>query len=109
YVFNDTNNDGQRNRRESGVAGVAISNGIDVILTDAQGRYTLPVGEDNIIFVIKPSGYAVPVGENNLPKYYHIHKPQGSPQLKYGGVSPTGPLPKSVDFPLVQKEESSEF
>ena len=33
----------------------------DVAKTDADGRYTLPIDEESIIFVIKPSGYAVPV------------------------------------------------
>ncbi len=108
-VYDDANGNGKRERRERGVAGVSVSNGLAVTVTDADGRYTLPVGDDNIIFVIKPSGYAVPVDENNLPKYYYIHKPAGSPKLKYGGVAPTGPLPKSVDFALVKQDEPADF
>jgi len=109
YVYNDANGNGKRDRREQGVAGVAVSNGIQVVATGADGRYELPVGDDNVIFVVKPAGYTVPVDENNLPKFYYIHKPNGSPQLKYGGVAPTGPLPKSVDFPLIEKQEPAEF
>ncbi len=109
YVYNDANGNGQRDRRERGVAGVSVSNGVQVAVTNTDGRYELPVGLDNIIFVIKPSGYAVPTDGNNLPEFYYIHKPNGSPTLKYGGVTPTGPLPKSVDFPLVQQVESDDF
>lgn len=109
YVYNDANGNGRRDRREQGVAGVSVSNGVQVTVTNARGRYELPVGQDNIIFVIKPSGYAVPTDEQNLPKFYYIHKPNGSPALKYGGVAPTGRLPKSVDFPLVQQHEPADF
>ena len=109
YVYEDANGNGQRDRREAGVAGVAVSNGVQVTTTDGDGRYELPVGNDNIIFVVKPADYAVPVDEHNKPQYYYIHKPGGSPALKYGGVKPTGPLPESVDFPLVSKPEPDEF
>ncbi|MGK6350166.1 calcineurin-like phosphoesterase C-terminal domain-containing protein [Parapedobacter sp. DT-150] len=108
-VYNDSNGNGKRDRRERGVAGVSVTNGVEVVTTDDDGRYKLPVGRDNIIFVIKPAGYAVPVDDNNQPQYYYIHKPDGSPKLKYGGVKPTGPLPKSVDFALVQQEEPADF
>jgi len=109
YVYHDANGNGKRDRREPGVAGVSVSNGIQVVATNDKGHYELPVGQDNIIFVVKPSGYAVPTDENNLPKFYYIHKPDGSPKLKYGGVAPTGPLPRSVDFALVQQTEASDF
>lgn len=109
YVYHDANGNGQRDRREQGVAGVSVSNGIQVVATDDKGRYELPVGQDNIIFVIKPSGYAVPTDDDNLSRFYYIHKPNGSPKLKYGGVAPTGPLPKSIDFPLVQQAETADF
>ncbi|WP_229738507.1 calcineurin-like phosphoesterase C-terminal domain-containing protein [Parapedobacter pyrenivorans] len=109
YVYNDTNGNGRRDRREPGVAGVSVSNGVQVAVTNASGHYELPVGLDNIIFVIKPSGYTIPTDAHNLPKFYHIHKPQGSPTLKYGGVAPTGRLPKSVDFPLIQHVEPTDF
>lgn len=109
FVFHDANNNGKKERREEGIPGVAVSNGLDVVLTDSQGKYILPIGEDNILFVIKPSGYAVPLNENNQPQFYYIHKPNGSPQMKYKGVNPTGPLPKSVDFALIPKAENEDF
>src|SRR5690606_2273254 len=109
-VFNDLNQNGKQDRREAGIPNVAVSNGEDVVLTDAKGKYELPVGEDNIVFVVKPSGYALPLDELNHPQSYYIHKPSGSPkELTYPGVAPTGPLPKSIDFGLQQIEESNNF
>src|SRR5690606_21146726 len=103
-VFEDLNRNGKKERREKGIPGVAVSNGIQVVQTDAQGKYTLPVSDDQIIFVIKPSDYEVPVNENNLPQFFYIHKPNGSPELDFAGVAPTGKLPKSVDFGLLPGE-----
>lgn len=109
-VFNDLNQNGKQDRREAGIANVAVSNGEDVVVTDSDGRYELPVGDDHIIFVIKPSGYALPLDEHNHPQSYYIHKPEGSPkELTYPGVAPTGPLPKSIDFGLPAVEESVNF
>ncbi|MFH5833145.1 calcineurin-like phosphoesterase C-terminal domain-containing protein [Halalkalibaculum sp. DA384] len=108
-VFEDTNGNGQKERGESGVASVAVSNGRDVVLTDDRGRYTLPVDDDDILFVIKPSGYKLPTDDQNLPQFYYIHKPAGSPELEYAGVEPTGPLPESVDFPLIKTEKKQQF
>lgn len=105
-VFADRNGNGQRDPDEPGVAGVAVSNQDDVVLTDAEGRYRLPVTDDTILFVSKPSGYRVPVNKDQLPQFYYIHKPGGSPQLRYTGVAPTGPLPESVDFPLMKADEA---
>ncbi|MCA9067017.1 MAG: metallophosphoesterase, partial [Planctomycetaceae bacterium] len=41
--------------------------------------------------------------------FYYIHKPNGSPPLKFAGVKPTGPLPESIDFPLYQQHEPEKF
>src|SRR5690606_40994531 len=87
-VYEDTNLNGKKDAKEKGVAQVAISNGVDVVLTDASGRYTIPERDNSIFFVIKPNGYQFPVDENNKPKFYYIHKPAGSPNLKYEGSKP---------------------
>jgi hypothetical protein len=108
-VYIDENKNGRKDRREQGLEGVQVSNGIDVVSTDKNGRYQLPIGEDNRIFVIKPAHYAVPVNENNLPIFYYNHKPKGSPNLKYAGVAPTGPLPETIDFGLTAQDESAPY
>src|SRR5690606_41981288 len=86
-----------------------VSNGKEVVQTDKNGKYQIPVENDNIIFVIKPSGYALPVDADNQPKFYYIHKPNGSPALKYPGVTATGALPQSIAFALTLKEEPANF
>lgn len=109
-VYADANKNNKKDKGEKGIAGVGVSNGKEVATTGADGKYSLPVGNDNIIFVVKPSGYNLPVTERQLPVFYYIHKPLGSPtDFKYKGVSPTGALPKSVDFALVPATETKEF
>jgi hypothetical protein len=111
-VFEDRDGDGRRGPGEPGVADVAVSNGIEVVTTDAEGRYRLPVEDGTILFVTKPSGYAVPLSENNLPRFYYIHAPEGTPReigLRYPGLDPTGPLPETVDFPLTRRAERDRF
>lgn len=108
-VFEDTNRNLKHDAGEKGVQGVLVSNQRDVVKTDANGRYEISVDDETIIFVTKPVGYAVPLDENNVPQFYYIHKPKGSPKLKFGGVAPTGALPESIDFPLFKTEEQSEF
>ena len=101
-----------RQASDPGIAGVLVSNGHDVVKTDTGGRYTLPVEDESIIFVIKPTGYAVPVDAQMLPRFYYIHQPAGSPQsldLRFRGIDPTGPLPDSVDFPLRKVDEPQAF
>jgi hypothetical protein len=109
-VFHDRDGNGRRDEGEPGVAGVPVSNGRDVVRTDDQGRYTLAVGDDTAVFVIKPSGWQVPLKPgSHLPQHYYLHKPKGSPDLRYEGVPATGPLPASIDFPLQPQEESTRF
>ena len=109
-VFHDRNRNGVRDTFDFGVRGVAVSNGRDVVLTDWRGRYRIAVGDDTILFVIKPGGWSTPISDNGLPRFYYIHKPQGSPtNLAYPGVSPTGPLPDRIDFPLYRQREPHSF
>jgi hypothetical protein len=109
-VFHDRNRNGVRDAFDLGVRGVAVSNGRDVVSTDWRGRYRIAVGDDTILFVIKPGGWSTPVDDNGIPRFYYIHKPQGSPtDLAYPGVSPTGPLPDRIDFSLYRQRESRSF
>ena len=108
-IYEDLNTDGKFNEGDRPRANVKISNGKEIVLTDENGRYELPVGNDSAVFVIKPSGFTTPLDENKLPKFYYLHKPDGSPQLKYPGVKPTGPLPQSIDFPLYKQSEPEDF
>ncbi|HON67054.1 MAG TPA: calcineurin-like phosphoesterase C-terminal domain-containing protein [Phycisphaerae bacterium] len=108
-VFHDRNANGVRDADENGIPGVAVSNQREVVVTDAEGRWRLPAADDAIFFVIKPSHWMTPVNAYQLPTFYHIHKPAGSPSLRYPGVPPTGPLPPSIDFPLIRRPEPEQF
>jgi hypothetical protein len=111
-VYENRSGGVRRQVGDPGVPGVLVSNGREVVKTDADGRYTLPIADESIIFVIKPTGYAVPVDEEMLPRFYYIHQPAGSPQslnLRFHGIAPTGPLPDSVDFPLTKVDEPQTF
>jgi hypothetical protein len=111
-VFEDSGT-GERRPGDRGIAGVLVSNGHDVVKTDHEGRYALPLADEAIIFVIKPTGYAVPVDRGvMLPRFYYIHRPHGTPArlgLRYGGIEPTGALPASLDFALTRSDEPAHF
>jgi hypothetical protein len=112
-VFEDNDGSGRASAGNPGLAGVLVSNGKDVAVTDAGGRYTLPLPDEAVIFVIKPAGFMPPVDPvTNLPRFYRLHQPNGSPaelNLTFEGVPPSGPLPASVDFPLRRQDEPSAF
>lgn len=108
-VFHDRNGNGKKDNGEPGIRGIRVSNQRDIVLTDKDGRYKLPIDDDTILFVIKPRNWMTPLNKHNLPQFYYIHKPAGSPPLRYGGVAPTGALPSSVDFPLRPQREPDKF
>jgi hypothetical protein len=89
-----------------------VSNGLEFVATDAAGRYEIELDDaDGTVFVVKPRDWQTPLSEKNLPRFYYMHKPAGSPDegFKYRGVAPTGPLPASIDFPLVHTPEPEDF
>lgn len=110
-VFDDRNGNGKRERGEPGIAGVHVSNGRDIVTTDHLGNYAIDVEEDTIIYVIKPRDWKTSIDRLNIPRFYYIHKPAGSPDegFRFSGVEPTGPLPESIDFPLSLSRDSDEF
>lgn len=108
-VFEDVNQNGKKEKKEKGIANVAVTNGREVVLTDKKGNYELPLKDDAIIAVIKPSAYKIQVNKDNLPQFFYNHKPAGSPKGKFEGVVPTGKLPESVDFGLIPQKETADF
>jgi hypothetical protein len=112
-VFEDIGGSGQRSADDPGIPNVLVSNGVDVAITDAQGRYTLPLPDEATFFVIKPAGFMPPVDPaTGSPRFYRLHQPSGSPlslDLTFEGVAPTGTLPASLDFPLRRQDEPKKF
>lgn len=101
-VFEDRNRDSVRQQGEPGQKDVAVTNGREVVLTDAQGRYVLPAYDNMTVSVTKPAGFEVPLDELNFPQFFYHHLPDGSPDLRFGGLEPTGPLPTAINFPIVR-------
>jgi hypothetical protein len=101
-VFIDHNKNGIMEHVERGVSNVLVSNGRDVVKTDKKGYYELPAFDGMSVFITKPAGYDVPVNEDNVPQFFYHHLPEGSPELRFGGLKPTGPLPEDINFPLVR-------
>ena len=55
-AYHDRNGNQKHDAGEPGVPGVRVSNGREVVQTDAQGAYRLPVDDDTILFLTKPKG-----------------------------------------------------
>lgn len=112
-VFDDTEGTGQRKADSRGIADVLVSNGRDVVKTDAQGRWSLPVEAGDAVFVIKPTGWAPPLDPaTQLPRASYLYVPEGTPTdlaFRFAGIAPTGKLPDSIDFALRRQEEKNRF
>ncbi|MCA9192779.1 MAG: calcineurin-like phosphoesterase family protein [Planctomycetales bacterium] len=109
-VFEDLNGNSIRDADEPGIGGVRVSNGREIVVSDASGRYSIKIdADDAILFLIKPRDWMTPVNDLQIPQFFYIHKPAGSGSLKFSGVDPTGPLPDSVDFPLTKQLEPDKF
>ncbi len=109
-VFHDRTNSGVFDPGvDDPLPGVAVSNGRDIVVTDSDGKYTLAVSDHTILFVVKPSNWMVPVGALQIPRFYHIHNPEGASGIKYDGLEPTGSMPSAVNFPLIPADEPEDF
>ncbi|HKK74926.1 MAG TPA: calcineurin-like phosphoesterase family protein [Saprospiraceae bacterium] len=110
FVFHDANENRLREDGEKGIPEVAVSNGLDIVLTDKDGAYEIPVSDNTVLFVIKPSDWMTPLNEENLPQFYYLHKPNGYPEnFIYKAVEPTGALPDEINFPLYREESSENY
>ena len=109
-VFDDSNGDGRHQAAEPGVAGVLVSNGLDVVATAADGTYSLPVRPDMNLMIVQPAGWRVPTDARQVPQFFYVHKETGSPTpLRFGGLPATGPAPRTVNFPLQRSSVGEDF
>src|SRR5947208_1441215 len=72
-VFEDRHGSGRRRAEDRGIAGVMVSNGRDVVRTDAEGRWRLAVADGDSLFVIKPPHWSTPVGLGGVPQFSWLH------------------------------------
>ena len=101
-VFLDANRNSVLDAGESGIAGVQVSNGREVVLTGADGSYELPAYDDMNLFITKPAGSC------RAGRWRHGSRSSTTctrwparRTCRFGGIAPTGPLPEAVNFPLV--------
>jgi len=116
-VFVDLNQNAVQDSNEAGLAGVNISNGCEVVQTDADGRYQISLAPNEILFISQPAGYSVGTDEFNIPRFFYRHYPQGTPrhidgidvQWQWPVTAATGPLPDTIDFALVATDVNDSF
>jgi 3',5'-cyclic AMP phosphodiesterase CpdA len=96
-----------------GIPSVMVSNQRQVVLTDENGYYELPLEEDCSIIVTKPAAYTFPVNEYQQPQFYYLYRPNGSPEPErlspYPAIDPTGEVPNPLNFYLIKTEPKAEF
>ncbi|MGJ7902021.1 calcineurin-like phosphoesterase C-terminal domain-containing protein [Lysobacter sp. 1R34A] len=85
-VFEDRNGNGRRDAGERGLPGQRVSDGERIAVTDAQGRFRLPLRDNRSQFLIKPAGYRLASRASGLPDYWLNVRLQDGPALKYGGM-----------------------
>lgn len=52
---------------------VGVSNGTEVVKTDANGKFKIGLSREEFLFVILPSGYDTPVDQFNIPRFYFTY------------------------------------
>lgn len=108
HVFDDRNKDSVQQDDEKGIEDVVVSNGQDVVRTDDEGYWELPLEDGQTVFVTKPAGWDTPVDETNFAQFFYHHKPEGTAQdLRFGGLEATGAAPAALNFPLAHNEDSA--
>ena len=110
FVYNDTNKNGVFDQGEQGIENICVSNQREVVLTDENGKFSLPLIPNNTVFITKPAGFNLPLDNNNLPQFYYIYSPHGSPAgFKFEGLTQDSKPPDTLFFPLYATEYHASF
>ncbi|MBD0401750.1 calcineurin-like phosphoesterase family protein [Flammeovirga sp. EKP202] len=109
YVFEDINQNGVLDKGEPLVEGVAVSNGLEVVLTNEKGFYELPLQPKQTIFVSKPSGYELRKNSyNTMADFLHFY-PEPTSESYAPTVAQNAEVPTQLNFPLRKIEEPKTF
>ncbi len=94
-VFLDKNENGFLDAGEPGIENICVSNGKEVVQTNAHGKWGLPVRKNEAFFIIKPSNFTVPLNSHSIPQHFFL------PENK--------DLNAPVNFPLSGSSEEDTF
>lgn len=92
-VFHSRSGTGVREAGDPGIAGVLVSNGVDIAVTHADGSWELPFIPGEFIFVVKPTGWICAAPNGGSLDLSHRMSDAGVP----------------LDFALAQASEPSPF
>ncbi|CAD0336306.1 calcineurin-like phosphoesterase C-terminal domain-containing protein [Xanthomonas hortorum] len=106
-VYEERDGHAGRSADDPGIAGVTVSNGEQLVRTDAQGRYRLPVRDGQTVFVIKPGDRSFVPTADGLPGFWRHYAPNGSAKRKYPGIAATGRNTHSWDFALTPRASAA--
>jgi predicted MPP superfamily phosphohydrolase len=105
-VFNDANGNGIRDTGETGMKGVAVSDQVNVVITDANGFYNLPNSKGfGYVFITQPNGFKaqrsyfqkVDLGLSAVHVDFALVKVNTPTQFKFIHASDTHISDKSLD------------
>lgn len=68
-VFEDRDGDGRPGTGEPGLAGIRVSDGVRIVETGVDGRFSGLDGRRAVVFIIKPAGYGV-ARDGALPRFW---------------------------------------
>ncbi len=89
-VFHDANSNGLRDKNETGIKGVTVSDQVNVVQTDANGFYRIASAKGyGYLFISMPSGYKA------MRQFYH--------KVDLGAIN------TQVDFPLTKALAPTQF
>ncbi|ALJ06506.1 hypothetical protein APS56_15785 [Pseudalgibacter alginicilyticus] len=84
HVFIDVNKNGVYDLDDTGLQGVLVSNGVDVVETNENGRFKLKRVGHMPVFLIKPSGYQVTKSKDGQPLFYEEMTSKNNDELQFG-------------------------
>lgn len=94
-VFVDANKNEIYDKEEVTLSNVLVSNGKDIVKTDAKGKYTITKIEGNTVFVIKPSAYISKKNKQNSVEFY----------VPFDAIKEA----KTYNFPLLSNVENKDL
>jgi hypothetical protein len=108
-VWEDTNGDGYKDPDEKPLPNIKVSDGVAVVLTDANGEYRFSLIDGRTVFAIKPADYDLPQRPDGLPNFWSHVQSQPGPPLKYGGIPAASPICRNFGLLPRKKPRQSDL